>query len=250
MEIDRTILVDSRVGSKEFLDIFHALHKQDVMLCTLAFGDFAFMGRGPDSPIMVGIERKTIQDYIDSQHSGRLAGHQLPGLLAAYKVIYLIVEGAWRCNPADNRIEIQHHGKWNAMSYSRRIITPNEIIGYHNTLRIVQGIHIIYTRTDYETAAYVLGLQHWWCDKEYADHHAHLQIHTPKIAPRTATPLYRMALTLPRVSNDRARTICRHFKTIADLVAAHEADLVIPRHANYAGITPAAAAEIYKAIHS
>lgn len=251
MGVDSKILIDNRVGSKEFYDIFKALHKEsEIELCRLNFGDFAFLGNGPDGPITIGIERKAIDDYLDSQHSGRLSGHQVDGLHAAYKVVYLIIEGKWRCNPHINRVELKRHGKWCQRDFTKRIIVPAEIVGYMNTLRIIERLHIIYTGSEWETAAYILALRHWWQGKEYTEHRAHLQLYVPKKAPRNATQLYKFALTLPRVSVDRARTICKHFRTIAELVAASESALVIPRTACTAGITEAAAAEIWKAIHT
>ena len=91
------ILIDNRTGSKELFPLFP---KGSAKLCHLPFGDFSFVGNGPDEmPLNIGIERKQIREVAGEMSAGRLVGHQVPGLLATYQVVYLIVEGRWRGIP-------------------------------------------------------------------------------------------------------------------------------------------------------
>lgn len=82
--------IDPREGSnklaKEFVD-------GEFEFVTLEFGDIAFSGKGPDGPINIGIEYKQVSDMVQCIKSGRFSGHQMPGMLQAYDICALIVEG-------------------------------------------------------------------------------------------------------------------------------------------------------------
>ena len=89
------ILIDDRMGSKELLPLFRP-YDVTVELSHLEYADIAFFGNGPTGPELVGIERKTLHDLVNSMRSRRLSGYQLPGLMAAYAWVYIVVEGVWR----------------------------------------------------------------------------------------------------------------------------------------------------------
>lgn len=93
------ILIDPREGSKEILDYINAMpghppceHQM------LEYGDAAFVGDGPNGPMTIGIEVKTLNDVLSCIETQRFTGHQLPGLKQSYDVIYLIMQGEYRAN--------------------------------------------------------------------------------------------------------------------------------------------------------
>src|SRR5271169_4444109 len=104
------ILLDDRVGSHELLPYFSPYGVQ-VESTRLDYGDACWVGKGPDGDCMVGVERKTIGDFISSMRGKRLAGHQLPGLMSSYEFTYLIVEGIYRPGETGELEQRQGHGK-------------------------------------------------------------------------------------------------------------------------------------------
>src|SRR5258708_669111 len=87
-----------QAGQKRSHDLRPLLDGLEVryQLDPLKFGDFSFFGKGPDGPIAIGIELKTVNDFVSSMLSGRLAGHQIPGLLENYQRAYVVIEGVCR----------------------------------------------------------------------------------------------------------------------------------------------------------
>ena len=79
------IWVDSRIGSKDLAAPLTRLGLP-AELTTLPFGDIAFEGQGDDrGPLTVGIEFKVLTDLVQSLRSGRLVGHQVPGLRQTWR---------------------------------------------------------------------------------------------------------------------------------------------------------------------
>ena len=87
------IFIDSRVGSAPLEKPLRAAGL-DVELTTLPFGDLAFQGRGEKSaPVDIGIEFKMLGECIGSMRTGRLQGHQAPGIAASYDFRWLLIQG-------------------------------------------------------------------------------------------------------------------------------------------------------------
>ena len=68
---------------------------KDSIIVRMDYGDAMVTGNGPCGQVDIGIERKRIGDLVNSITTGRLSGHQLPGLLAQYYKVYIIVEGMY-----------------------------------------------------------------------------------------------------------------------------------------------------------
>ncbi len=218
------IYIDPRKGSGELLPLFPA---GDAKLEHLDYADFSFIGNGPDSiPWLIGIERKTIRDLLNSMTSGRFAGHQLPGLLNSYHVVHLVVEGIIRPNLATGVLEICNRTGWKTIELGSRCFMMRDVWCYINTLEIKCGVHCTFTSTDHETVKYVTSLYHWWNGKEYTEHRSHLQPNTGIATPLTAHGLVRrVAAQLKGVGWDkRSATINDRFGSVADMVAASEAE--------------------------
>lgn len=131
------------------------------------FADAAFLGKGPSGPVHIGIELKNTMDLIDSMR-GRLAGHQIPGLLETYDYVWLIVEGTFPAS-ADGRIRLRG---------PRRALYVSDVLGYLTSLEIQAGVKVKRTVDTAGTAAEIARLYRWW--QKPWDHHTSLKVvHRP-----------------------------------------------------------------------
>jgi len=215
-----TIFIDSRVGSAELADLI-----KDALVVQLEFGDFAFEGNGPNGKIKIGVERKAISDLIQSINSGRLSGHQLPGLLEAYDRVYLLVEGCWRANRKDGTVEVFRHGKFRPLGSSR--FTSKRVWGYLTALNASTGVTVFITADMAETVLVIKELEHWW-NQKWEKHHSMMMVNKlspPSVYMRPGKPslLRQIALCLPGIGYDRVMEVEKAFKTVDGMWRADEA---------------------------
>jgi ERCC4-type nuclease len=166
------ILIDDRQGSKELLPYFRP-YAVIVGLCHLDFADIAFSGNGKDQTLSIGIERKTINDLVQSMESGRLSDPQLRGLLKNYDLIYLVVEGIWRPGPG-GELEISRMHQW---SGTRRLTLYEAVDSYLTSIENC-GVRVRRTSNERETAKVIVDLYHYWM-KPWEDHGTHRDIYAP-----------------------------------------------------------------------
>src|SRR5207247_1571928 len=108
----------------------------------LEFGDAEMVGRGPDGlPVLIGIELKALGDLVTCFIDGRLTGHQLPGLIDRYEVVYLLIEG---------RMLRDEHGilKGQGVGY-------DEIQAFLTTLEQKAGLTLGFAETREQSAAWI-----------------------------------------------------------------------------------------------
>ena len=211
-----TVLVDRRIGSKDLLE---PLRKLGLVaeLTELEFGDVAFVGKGEKgTPLDIGIELKRLGDLIGSLRDGRLAGHQLPGLLKTYEHTWLLVEGAWRSGA---------HGELLAPRRGRGWVTPPGRMSAHEltkqllTLELRGGLHVEHTTTRTDTLHFLVALYHWWTDVTLDDHRSHLAIHRPP----TLAPIGQFretVTTLPGIGLRTSLAVRKHFRSLRRAFAA------------------------------
>jgi ERCC4-type nuclease len=218
------IYLDNRVGSKDLLPL---LPKNTAELTHLEYGDAMFLGRGVDDvPIVIGIERKRINDMLTSMTSGRLSGHQLPGLTACYDVVYVVVEGLWRPNPRDGILEVPGRNGWRAVSLGARRFMVKELWSFINTLQLLAGVYVWRTGTARATAQWITNLYHWFNSKPIDAHKSHVAQHIQYAQLSTKQPplVQRVAAQLPGVGFGRSKTIAKRFDSLLDMVLASERD--------------------------
>jgi ERCC4-type nuclease len=219
------ILVDSRIGSKELFPLFP---KGQAQLTTLPFGDFSFIGKGPEGiPVMIGIERKTIREIAGTISDGRLVGHQIPGLVKHYGVVYLVVEGVWRGHRTTGILRELHTGLWRDIQNGPVRFMANDIRKFLYTLENMAGVRLRYTPTMEDTAQEVLALHSWWTNKEWAEHRAHIAIQYPPVDIlmfRKPSLMQYWAACLPGVGWKRSRAVEQHFPGIIDMVLSNESE--------------------------
>lgn len=171
------ILVDRRIGSRELLRPLRDAGLE-CELETLEYGDVAFCGRGEaGADVQIGVELKTLGDLVQSLRSGRLAGHQLPGLQASYDHVWLIVEGDWRANRA-GRIA-SYGGRFRGWETHASKMTVDEMEKHLLTLDMLGGLHVRFSRSRDTTVRAMASLYRWWTDRDLDQHRSHITVHTP-----------------------------------------------------------------------
>lgn len=218
------LLLDRRIGSGDLVTPLRRLGLE-VDVTTLDFADAAFLGNGPAGAgtMQIGIEIKKIHDLISSIDTGRLSGHQIPGLLRQYDAVWLIVEGLWR--PAsDGLLELHRRGKWEALSHGKRRYMYREIHGYLTTLELKCGVRIRRTANEDETVRVIADLYAWWTHKEWAQHRSHLAMHDTLDASLLVPPplRHRIARQFEGLGGDKAMAVRKHFPTSRAMLAATE----------------------------
>ena len=235
------IYVDERVGSKEFADLL-----DNAVLVQLDYGDFSFEGNGPTGKIQVGIERKAINDLISSISTGRLTGHQLPGLLDNYQRVYLIVEGQWRTDRKSGVIEVFRHGKFRSLGQSR--FTGKRLWGYLISISATVQVEVLITTNTLETVVLIEEMYHWW-NQPWDKHEAHVM--SVKAAPQAAylvpgrmSLMKRIASELPGIGAMKLAQVEKTFGTVERMVAARREDWMVIE-----GVGPLTADKIWRALH-
>jgi ERCC4-type nuclease len=216
------IYLDERVGSRDLLPL---MPKNSAKLTRLEFGDIAFLGRGvDDAPVSIGIERKRLNDFLTSLTTGRLSGHQLPGLTNSYDVVYLLVEGLCRPNPRDGILETPRHKGWYPVTLGSRRFMAKELWSYLNTLQILAGVYVWKTGTARESAQWITNLYHWWNSKPMDAHKSHTLKHTPyaQLTVTKSTFVERMVAQLSGIGYKRAREVSKHFRSAIEVISATE----------------------------
>ena len=213
------IFIDSRSGSKELAEYI-----EGAILTTLPFGDIYFQGNGPDGEIQIGIERKRIGDLIQSISSGRLSGHQLPGLLEEYGRVYLLVEGAWITDRHTGIIKVYRYGKFKPLGESR--FSTKRLLGYLVSLNAQTGVSVLTALDVRETAILIQELYQWW-SQPWEKHTALLQVNRltqPSAFLRPGKPplIREIAITLPGIGYDRVRAVEEAFGTVGRMWEATE----------------------------
>ncbi len=202
------ILVDRRVGSKELLQPLLAAGMM-VTLTELEFGDVAFQGFGPKGTTLdIGVELKTIGDCVSSLTSGRLAGHQLPGLRAAYEHTWVLVEGNWRHD--DHGQLVTYQGKRRGWKPIPGRMSATELEKQLLTLELCGGVHVRHTNSRSDTLRFLCSLYRWWTDKAVDAHTSHLAVHTPP-ALVAVSPFRQAVMRWPGLGLKASLAVERHF---------------------------------------
>lgn len=235
------ILLDNRIGAKELYPLFQSHTHTPTQLTRLEYADVAFMGVGEGGvPIQIGIERKRFGDLLSSISSGRLSSHQLPGLVASYGIVYLVVEGIWRVNADTGMIEKwrgkgksrgKSGGGWQAWEFGNERWTGNRVYGYLNTLELKAGVHIYHTATPMETVQWANRLYKWW-NKGWDKHTSHIGTGCGKLTSSCGgmvqlskpTLMRRIAKELPGIGTKLSGEVGKHFGSVFEMMLASEED--------------------------
>lgn len=222
------ILVDHRAGSGSGPSPLHTLPPlTDIStLCELDSGDVVIPGNGPDGPITVAIELKSLSDLLDSARTGRLQGcdtGQLTRMVAAYDICYLAYYGHRRSstkgvlqvkrNVNNQWVWVNHLAHPNARQPTRYAFLASMLLSIQWA-----GIHVEHCDTKGEFAMW-LRVLHDKLQKPYSSHklfrtfnRANTRALYPQLDART-TRCARVAGELsPAIGFDRGVAVAEHFK--------------------------------------
>ena len=248
------MLFDPRFGSEKGRQSHHraavdALRKLNVPLDSnhLTFGDFMFIGNGPDGPVPVGIELKAVSDFVTSMRSGGLR-EQVAGMLDTYKRSYLVIEGVYRARRGAGILEIPRGRQWKPVQAGPRPVFWTDVERFITGLEEA-GIRMRYTRTSEQTARMIANVLQGFWDKDYAAHTSLIGAYRPQ-APlelvredpdRKRARL--VACCLPSIGWGRSKAVVETFGSIEGMVGAS-----IDDWSGVAGIGKTIAQDVHKAI--
>jgi ERCC4-type nuclease len=165
---DRPILIDDRAGSKDYYKYLNDIG----VLGYLEYGDVGFIGFGPrGKAIPVGAEIKTLEDVLSCIHSGRFAGHQLPGMRQSYEVSYLLIEGTWRTNRGNGLLEVPRAHGWRSASWGGKAHTGKSFQSWLISMEQIGGIHVRSFRNKRDLSDFIRYLYSWF-SKDWDEHSA------------------------------------------------------------------------------
>ena len=237
------ILVDDRESSAKYARLL----PDPTIVVRLEYGDVAFMGHGPNGNVSVGIEIKTLGDLIGSIQSGRLFGHQVPGMCQDYDIKYLLLEGVWR-RGSNGQLETRGiGGRWFPWNFSRGW-TAAGLWGALTSLENC-GFSLRYPRSMSDTAHTIEDLYGWW-DRPWSAHKSHIQLNNVmahKLAsfqPEAASLLVNFAAQLPGVGPTKAREVEAVFGSVPGMIEAS-----VKEWMRVPGIGKTLATMAYEALH-
>jgi ERCC4-type nuclease len=196
----------------------------------LDFGDCMFEGYGENGHCLVGVERKKLQDLINSMRDRRLAGLQLAGMHRAYDYSFLVAEGIWR-RGQNGEIEELRGRDWRTFYTGRTPVMYRQLMSFLTTLELKGGVMLRRAERPTDTAGVYADLWHWFNDKEWREHTSHDQIYAAISPPQRSgkvgfsskepSVLWKMAAQLPGIDR-RAEAVADHFKSVLAMASADE----------------------------
>lgn len=211
------MIVDDREGSKELVPVLSRIGTP-VKAGRLEFGDCQFLGRGPEGrDVLIGIEYKKLGDLLQSWYDGRLMGHQLPGMMNSYEIIYLVVEGVWSCDES-GELRILRGNHWRKAESGTRY---HNLVGWLNSLAMVHGVYVTQTPNLLSTGVAIASIYSWW-QKEYSSHGQAVYVHSQDLTRKLflPTPVQKTAATFPGVGAEKLVAVANRFKSIREMVNA------------------------------
>lgn len=194
-------------------------------LTRLEFGDVMLTGHGPgDSTLSVGIEVKSASGLIRDIETGRLGGHQIPGLIKSYDRAWLLIYGSVRPS-AGNVLELYRHGRWIPQSLGARPMPWSYIEGWLLTLQYFTPVRVKWVYNEEEAAKWIVVMDKW-LSKKWDQHRGMSQFNESQTqAPLPgADPIEELmanvASRLPGIGQSRGWDAAKHFNSVEEMINA------------------------------
>jgi len=233
------IVVDPRIGSGEMEPYLSTLGPPGEVVVSptnVPFGDFNWIGFGPGGlPLPIGVERKTLADFIGSVRTGRMFSTQIPGLLGSYVEVWIIIEGIWR-GDKDGTLLVPKGNEWVPFDKGgpltietlEKMMLTTELKSVETAQGSGGRIHFRRTMSKAETCRLIRAQYEWWTQGTWEAHRSHLKfpsdhgaIPLQKLDPTNPHHLVRlMAKELQGIGWDKSTAIADQFPTMRDLVDA------------------------------
>lgn len=194
-------------------------------------GDFMFFLNGPNGPNswQVGVERKTIGDFLNSMRSGHLAD-QVRRMSECYDAYWVLVEGVWRINgegmvevlesrAIDDPTKARIGGTWRDVVPNRQPVEHREWCGYMTSCELVGGVRFRWSRNVYETARIVTAI--WsWGTAEFANHDSMLKPFRPGVSLGTPSLKKEWLMAINGIGPKLLKAALKEFDCAADVAKA------------------------------
>lgn len=160
------ILIDYRIGSAEL----EPLIKRIGVRCEkteLQSGDIMFEGRGPNGPVLVGIERKKLHDMLNCIDDARYNDQRIR-MRQDYDISILMVEGHWK--PHDNQGFLMEGFSggiaWGYCQYRSQRTMYSKLKRYLMSVAL-SGVVIDHSRDAYQTAYNICEWYHYFQKRDH-----------------------------------------------------------------------------------
>jgi len=167
----------------------------DITLKTLEVGDYVVSDR-------VGIERKTVGDFLSTLMDGRDLFGQISDLRRTFDRPVLIIEGEGL--------------------YTTRHIHANSIRGMLSSIAIDFGVPIIFSRDEEETAALIAIM----AKREQIDEKKDISLHGKKTSLTLKEQQEYVISSLPEIGPAVARNLLLHFGSVERVMSASREELM------------------------
>ncbi|MDD5615982.1 MAG: DEAD/DEAH box helicase [Candidatus Methanoperedens sp.] len=167
----------------------------DITLKTLEVGDYVVSDR-------VGIERKTVEDFLSTLMDGRDLFGQISDLRRTFDRPVLIIEGEGL--------------------YTTRQIHANSIRGMLSSIAIDFGVPIIFSRDEEETAALIAIM----AKREQAEEKRDVSLHGKKTSLTLKEQQEYVISSLPEIGPAVARNLLLHFGSVERVMSATREELM------------------------
>ena len=214
------ILIDDREGSKH-LPQFLPLGSCE--LVRMQFGDAAFLGKKGEEIATIGIELKTLTDALGSLVSGRLQGHQIPGMVQDYSVTYLIIEGQWTVNPKSGMLQHNRGRSREDIEVGMHRFFYEDIHGWLTTLEEEFGVRLRFTTSKSHTGRTIWSLYRWWQKSAHRGHLAESGRNHPLLW-KNVSLLRKWAKDIEGIGWEKCKAIENHFGTCLNMALAEPKD--------------------------
>lgn len=193
-----------KVAPRVFIDqreirshVAQALEKLglDIVLRTLEVGDYVVSDR-------VGIERKTVEDFLSTLMDGRDLFGQIGDLVRTFERPLLIIEGEGL--------------------YTARQVNPNSIRGVLTSIAIDFGVPIIFSRNEEDTAALISTIAR----REQGDTKKEINLHGKRTALTLKEQQEYVISSMPEIGPVVAKNLLRHFGSIESVMRASREELM------------------------
>lgn len=209
------ILVDSRHGSGAGIahhNLVPALKHAGVAAEStyLESGDCLFTGEGPDGPLLIGVELKTVDDFLASMESSRLEKQLRAMVEYGYDRIYVVIIGTVR-ESFGGVIEVMRRNKggrvyWQAPHGS--VQSAAGVYGFMVSAEEFYGARFTWAGEDHEAVRAIVTTYKWWM-KPWDEHSAGklLEGTPPQTGIKFGRPSFRAecAALVPGFGWDRAK---------------------------------------------
>jgi len=218
------VYIDDRAGSKSL--VRYSPLDQTGELCRLDSADAMFPGNGPKGEVLIGIELKSILDFISSVSTGRLQATQIPAMLSTYDHSWLLIYGGFRPHRRTGQLLVERGTNWRKYELGKRPVPYTYVEAMLLDITML-GVHVR-TVNNYGEAAQWIGVLHRWWSKPWAKHkgmrtfdRSQDLVLTPGLDQRTYVRA-KIAATLPGVGFERGIAAAQHFTSVKAMVNATE----------------------------